>query len=219
MLSERLQSITSTRLLVLLRGFTPDEILPLARALAAGGVRAIEVTLDSPGSLESIRVLRQVGGPKLLVGAGTVLDSGAAERALRAGAQLLVTPGLAQDVASVAREERVPVIMGALTPSEVLAAHRAGSTMVKVFPATLFGPEYVRHLRGPLGHVPLLCSGGITAGNAGGYLAAGATAVGVGDFLVTRDAVVHCDWSGLTTRAQALMEIIGGDGLIPAAGG
>lgn len=210
MQSEHLQPIVSTRLLVLLRGYGPDEILPLARALAAGGVRAIEVTLDSPGSLESIRVLRQVGGPRLLVGAGTVLDSGAAERALRAGAQLLVTPGLAPDVAAVAREERVPIIMGALTPSEILSAHRAGATMVKVFPATLFGPDYIRHLRGPLGHVPLLCSGGISTENAGEYLAAGATAVGMGDALVDRTLVTAADWASLTARARAIAEVVAG---------
>lgn len=209
MQADRLQPLMSTRILAILQGLTPDEVIPVSRALAAGGIRAIEVTLDSPGSLESIRILRQLAGPSMLIGAGTVLDSGAAERALRAGAQMLATPGLAPDVAAIAREERMPIIMGGLTPSEVLAAHRAGSTMVNLFPATLYGPEYIQYVRGPLAHIPLLVSGGISTETARAYLDAGAAAVGVTG-LVSREDLATGNWPNLTTRARALMEVVAG---------
>lgn len=203
-----LQVIMETKVLAILRGLTPEQVLPMAGALAEGGIRALEVTLDSPAALESIQLLRHLGGPGLTVGAGTVLDGAAAARAIGVGAQVIVTPGVLPDVAAVCREERIPLLMGASTPSEVLAAHRSGSQLVKFFPASSLGIEFLKAMRAPLAHVPIMATGGIHAGNARAFLDAGASAVGVGGSLTSGAAVDEGDWPTVTARARELLAAI-----------
>lgn len=150
----------------------------LGRAVAGAGVGALEVTLTTDGALDAIAEIAGVGDVQ--VGAGTVLTGDDARASVEAGACFLVTPGVLPAVAEVAAESGVPVVMGALTPTEILSAVRLGAVAVKVFPARVGGPAYVRDLRGPFPAVPLVPSGGVDAGNARAFLDAGALAVSSG---------------------------------------
>jgi 2-dehydro-3-deoxyphosphogluconate aldolase/(4S)-4-hydroxy-2-oxoglutarate aldolase len=141
------------------------------------GLPVVEVTLDSPGALAAIRALRERGG--VTVVAGTVRTADEARAAVDAGAEAVVCPVSAPEVAEACRALAVPWIPGALSPSEIEAAWRAGAAMVKLFPGRLGGPQYVRDVLAPLADVPLIVTGGVDAGNAAEFLRAGAVAVGV----------------------------------------
>ena len=157
----------------------------VAEALVAGGVRAFEVTLDSPDAIHAIRSLaeRHADG-SLLVGAGTVLDVASATAAIQAGARFLVSPHTDVELIAWAVGRGMPFFPGAFTASEILAAWRAGAAAVKLFPASAVGPAYVREMRGPLASVPLIPTGGVTADNAAAFITAGALGVGVGSWLI-----------------------------------
>ena len=161
--------------MALLRGV--EDPVELAGVLAAGGVGVVEVTLDTPGALRAIESLRATGAVSVV--AGTVRTSADVEAAVTAGAEACVSPVLAPAVVARCLELGVPAVPGALTPTEVDAAWRAGAALVKLFPARTVGPQYVADLAKPLWDVPLLCTGGITAESAAAYLAAGAAAVGI----------------------------------------
>lgn len=161
-----------------------SSILQVADALVAGGVRAFEVTLNSPDALAAIRALGQRHSDgTLLVGAGTVLDIAGATAAVEAGARFLVSPHTDLELVRWAVAQKIPIFPGALTPTEILAAWQAGASAVKLFPASAVGASYVREMRGPLDGVPLIPTGGVTAGNASAFIAAGAVALGVGSWL------------------------------------
>jgi 2-dehydro-3-deoxyphosphogluconate aldolase/(4S)-4-hydroxy-2-oxoglutarate aldolase len=168
--------IREERLVVLLRKVV--DTVGLVDTLASAGVRVVEVTLDSPDADASIARLRERGDVTIL--AGTVLTPDDVERAVAAGAEACVGPTFAPEVVARCLDLGVPVIPGALTPTEIDAAWRAGAAMVKLFPAAVVGPQYIRDLAGPLGPVPLLATGGIDAANAGAFLRAGAVAVAAG---------------------------------------
>jgi len=178
------QEIKAARVIGIGRRLEASSILPVADALLAGGVRAFEVTLDSPDAMAAIRALaKHYSDGSLLVGAGTVLDVASATAAVEAGARFLVSPHTDGELIRWAVARRIPTFPGAFTPSEILAAWRAGASAVKLFPASTVGPSYVRELRGPLGDIPLIPTGGVTAETAGAFIAAGALGVGVGGWL------------------------------------
>lgn len=175
--------IREERLVVLLRKVA--DTVGFVDALASAGVRVVEVTLDSPAADASIARLRERGDVTVL--AGTVLTPIDVERAVAAGAEACVGPTFAPEVVARCLDLGVPAIPGALTPTEIDAAWRAGAAMVKLFPAAVVGPRYIRDLAGPLGPVPLLATGGIDAANAGGFLRAGAAAVAAGSAVTAAD--------------------------------
>ncbi|WGM20294.1 bifunctional 4-hydroxy-2-oxoglutarate aldolase/2-dehydro-3-deoxy-phosphogluconate aldolase [Paenarthrobacter sp. OM7] len=139
-----------------------------------------EITMDSETAVADITKLRNAGAT---VGAGTVLDKEQAAAALDAGAEFLVSPYLDEDLVGWASAQGIPVSPGALTPTEIVRAWNAGAAAVKVFPASVAGPQLIRELRGPLGHIPLMPTGGMTAENVRGFIDAGAVAAGVGGWL------------------------------------
>ncbi len=159
----------------------------VAEALAAGGVRAFELTLNDPEP-EALAAIEAVArrGPELglEIGAGTVLSIAAAGRAIDAGATFLVMPHLDPDLVTWAAQQGIPAFPGCATPTEILAAWRAGAAAVKLFPASVVGPGFVRELRGPFPEIPLLPTGGVTLETAPAFIAAGAIAVGLGGWLV-----------------------------------
>jgi 2-dehydro-3-deoxyphosphogluconate aldolase/(4S)-4-hydroxy-2-oxoglutarate aldolase len=179
--SAAIEAIRSRRVVAILRRIADP--LSVVRALRKGGIGIVEITLDSPGALETIARLRD--DPELVVLAGTVRTAEQARRAAEVGAQACVGPAVVPEVIAACRELGVPVIPGALTPTEVETASRSGAEMVKLFPAGLLGPEYVGDLLGPLGDVPLLATGHVDATTAAAFLRAGAAAVGVGSALVS----------------------------------
>lgn len=186
------------------RGLPPDRILDIGSGLAAGGVRAFEITLNSDGALAAIRRLAARFAPgELLVGAGTVMTPSAATAAIDAGATFIVTPNTDPEVIDLALSRGVPSFPGAFTPSEAIAAWRAGASAVKLFPASVVGPGFVRELRGPMPEIPLVPTGGVTLESGPGFIAAGAIAIGIGSWLTAGG-----DPALISARATRLVEAL-----------
>lgn len=175
-----IEAIRAERVVAILRR-VPDAPRVVA-SLRAGGIRVVEITLESDGALDTIAHLR--GDPELVVLAGTVRTPADVDEAAAAGAEGCVSPALVPEVIERCSSAGLPAIAGALTPSEIETAWRLGAAMVKLFPASLGGPAYVRDLVAPLADVPLLATGGVDARSAAAFLRAGAVAVGVGSALV-----------------------------------
>jgi 2-dehydro-3-deoxyphosphogluconate aldolase/(4S)-4-hydroxy-2-oxoglutarate aldolase len=193
-------AIITGRVIAIGRNLDPERAVRIGEALADRGVPAFEVTLQGPAALDAIGELHARLGDRLLVGAGTVLDVDGAAAAVNAGATFLVMPVTDVEVIRWASERGVPVFPGALSPTEVLTAWRAGASAIKLFPASVGGPALLRELRGPFPDIPLMPTGGVTADNARALLDAGAVAVGVGSWLAGAP-----DDATLRERAGALM--------------
>ena len=160
-----------------------------AEAVAKAGIPIVEITMTVPGAIEVISELIS-HAPNVIVGAGTVLDLETARLCLKAGAEFLTSPGLDLDIVKFARQENVLMLAGALTPTEVNAAWKAGSDMIKVFPcAQLGGESYIKALKGPFPQVPLIAAGGVNQQTASGFVLAGASALGIGGELIPRAAI------------------------------
>ncbi|HUW60969.1 MAG TPA: bifunctional 4-hydroxy-2-oxoglutarate aldolase/2-dehydro-3-deoxy-phosphogluconate aldolase [Candidatus Bathyarchaeia archaeon] len=180
-----------------------EELSRVVEAVAAGGVQCIEVTMTTPGALECIETAsRNLAGADVLLGVGTVLDSETCRMAILAGAQYVVTPTLSIPVIQMARRYGKPVFAGAYTPTEILTAWENGADFVKVFPASIGGPDYIKALKGPLPQVPLVPTGGVELDNIGAFLKAGASALGVGGNLVSKKLLAARDYKGLTENAK-----------------
>jgi 2-dehydro-3-deoxyphosphogluconate aldolase/(4S)-4-hydroxy-2-oxoglutarate aldolase len=183
-----------------------SEAIQLSRALLEGGITKLEFTLTNQEANQAINMVRKEFGASLTVGVGTVLDAEQANASIDAGAQFLVTPALLPDVIKVARERDIPIACGAYTPTEILTAWRLGADLVKVFPASVLGPGYIKDVRGPLPDIPLVPTGGVNVGNCAAFLNAGAYTVGVGGQLVSKDLVKKQDWAALTALARQYIE-------------
>lgn len=180
-----------------------DDLVHVVEAVAAGGVRAIEVTLTTPGALQCIeQATRALQGADALLGAGTVLDAESCRLAILAGAQYIVTPTLSTAVIQMARRYGKPIFCGAYTPTEILTAWENGADFVKVFPANIGGPDYIKAIRGPLPQIPLVPTGGVELDNIGAFLKAGASALGVGGNLVPKKLLAARDFAGITENAK-----------------
>lgn len=201
-----LQTILEDRALAVVRAPSISDPAALADALARGGIRAVELTFTTPGVLELLRTAADAGAT---IGAGTVLTAEQARAAIDSGAQFLVTPGLRPAVAEIALTRGIPVMMGALTPSEVMDALDLGAAAVKIFPARALGPAHFKDLLGPLPGAKLVPSGGVNASNAADFLAHGAVAVTAGTDVVSPTAVEAGDWDGIASRAQVFVESMG----------
>jgi 2-dehydro-3-deoxyphosphogluconate aldolase/(4S)-4-hydroxy-2-oxoglutarate aldolase len=198
-------TILSGRVVAIGRNLDPERALRIGEVLAQAAVPAFEVTLQGDAAYDAIRALRAGLGERLLVGAGTVLDVEGAAAAVDAGASFLVMPVTDVEVIGWAAERGVPVFPGALSPTEVLTAWRAGASAIKLFPASAGGPALLRELRGPFPDIPLMPTGGVTADNARSLIDAGAVAVGVGSWLAGAP-----DATTLRERATALMTAVSG---------
>lgn len=178
----------------------------MAHAAATGGIRLIEITWNSDRPADLITQLRR-DLPNCWIGAGTLLNLEQVRGAVAAGAQFLFTPHVDQTLIQLAIEHEVPVIPGALSPTEIVQAWQAGASSVKVFPVqAVGGATYIRSLQGPLGQIPLIPTGGVTVDNAPALLEAGAIAVGVSGDLFPQLAIDQEDWHFITQRAKILVE-------------
>jgi 2-dehydro-3-deoxyphosphogluconate aldolase / (4S)-4-hydroxy-2-oxoglutarate aldolase len=206
---EGLELFRETRIITIVRGVERDRILPLAEAVYEGGIRMLEVTLNTVGAYYMIKDLRKHFGKKMFIGAGTVLDTSDAKAAAEAGASFFVTPNTDKRVIQYGVDENIPVYPGALTPTEVAKAWKCGATAVKLFPAsTCGGPSYVKELMGPLGHIPLLAVGGVNASNAADYIRAGCTGIGVGSSVIHMPDIRDGNYEGIRNRAAALTAVV-----------
>lgn len=168
----------------MIRAASIDAALACTHALVRGGVTGIEITFSTPGAAEAIARARHEL-PDALVGAGTVLDQASLKAACDAGASFLVSPHTDEALIAAARERQVPFLPGGLTPTEIVRAWELGAACVKVFPGSAVGPGYVKALKGPLPHIPLMPTGGVDEKNLGEWFAAGVVAVGMGGSLAT----------------------------------
>jgi 2-dehydro-3-deoxyphosphogluconate aldolase/(4S)-4-hydroxy-2-oxoglutarate aldolase len=173
-----------------------EDALFAAEAVSSSGIPIVEVTMTVPGAIEVISELAR-SNPELVVGAGSLSDIETANRCLNAGAMFLTSPGLDLDIVAFALKKKIVVFPGALTPSEIMAAWKAGADFVKVFPCSpLGGPSYIKALKSPFPTVPLIASGGVNQQTAAGFIHAGAAALGIGRDLIQPDAIVRRerDW-------------------------
>ncbi|MBG6212856.1 MAG: bifunctional 4-hydroxy-2-oxoglutarate aldolase/2-dehydro-3-deoxy-phosphogluconate aldolase [Cryobacterium sp.] len=193
------------RLLAIIRATDPDAAIAASLALFASGIRFLEVSLVTTDALGIIAELARLAPSDCLVGAGTVLTTDDVHRSAAAGATFMVTPAITDAIAESARLG-LPVCAGALTPTEVVAARRAGATVVKLFPGSFGGPAYLKALRDPLPDVPFVPVGGVDAVRAAEYFAAGALAVGIGSPLLG-DAARGGDLDALRARAVSFLAV------------
>ncbi len=190
----------------ILRGFDNDAVREMVRAACAGGLANIEITMNSPNAEDSIRVAIETVGDRANVGAGTVCSPDDLERALEAGASFIVTPVLVPEVVRICVDRKIPVIPGALSPTEIHTAWSLGADLVKVFPANHFGPRYLKDIKGPLPQIKIMPTGGIDATTIGAFRQAGADAFGVGGGLFAAAGAEDRDWGAIESEARRLVD-------------
>lgn len=208
MANDTLQRIEDVGVIAVLRGVEPETVEAVGEAIVAGGVTALEVTADSPDAMASIETLVASLGDDALVGVGTVLDAETAREAIDTGAAFVVSPTFEPSVVEACNEAGVPVAPGVFTPTEAQRAHEAGADVVKIFPAKTGGPGHLSAIKGPLGHLDVIPTGGVGPDNAGEYVEAGAMAVGAGGAILDLDAVDRGDYEVLTENAAAMIEAV-----------
>jgi 2-dehydro-3-deoxyphosphogluconate aldolase/(4S)-4-hydroxy-2-oxoglutarate aldolase len=199
-----LKTIGEYGVVAVIRMKDPKKLAAVIDAVRQGGVKCIEITMTVPGAVESIRTLAATMPSDVLIGAGTVTTPAIAEEVIAAGAQFVVSPVLNLDVIAVCRKHAVACMPGCYTPTEIFTAWEAGADVCKVFPATSLGPKYFKDLSGPFPHIKLMPTGGVTIGNVGEWIAAGAVAVGIGSDLLDKAAIDEGRYEVLTERAATM---------------
>ncbi len=202
-----LSKIRTEKVIALIRAENSDGLLDCAKALADGGLTSIELTMTTPGA---IRMLEKATSelPDFLFGLGTVLDAETARMGILSGARFVVTPALRPDVITLCKRYSIPIFSGALTPTEVVNAWEAGADAAKIFPAEFFGPAYIKSLKGPLPHVEMVPTGGVTAENVGEFIKAGAYATAAGSSLVEAKALKEKNWAAIPAKAKAFVAAV-----------
>jgi 2-dehydro-3-deoxyphosphogluconate aldolase/(4S)-4-hydroxy-2-oxoglutarate aldolase len=205
--ADALSRIKTEKLVAIIRADSSDGLLDCARALAAGGLTSIELTMTTPGA---IAMLEKAAAelPDFLFGLGTVLDAETARAGILAGAKFIVTPALRPEVITLCKRYSVPVFAGALTPTEIVCAWETGADAVKVFPAEFFGPAYIKSVKAPLPQIDLVPTGGVTPDTIGAFLKAGAAACAAGSALVDGKSLKDRNWAVITARAQAFVKAV-----------
>lgn len=199
--------IAKEKIIVIVRDVSPVDIIPLAEAMYAGGIRLIEITFKADGSRNTetaacIRRLSESFKGRMHIGAGTVLTAEQTELACDAGAEFIISPDVFGDVIKRTRELGMISIPGALTPSEVREAVRFGADFVKLFPITSLGSEYVKAIKAPLSNVKFLAVGGINEKNMGEYIMAGVSGFGIGSNIVSKELIKNKKWDEITSLSE-----------------
>lgn len=203
---ERLDLIRQTGVVAIMRAQSSHQLIAAAEAIMQGGVMVIEVTMTTPGALDIIAQAAQRFGDKVLFGAGSILDPETARAAILAGAGFIVSPTLSLEVIALARRYAVPVMPGCYTPTEMLTAWQAGADMIKLFPASVGGPELVQALLAPLPQLEIVPVGGVDLDTAAEFIRKGAAALGVGGSLINQKLLDAGDMAELTRRAACFIE-------------
>ena len=198
-----LQRVLDLGIVAIIRAPSGDQLVQVAEALCAGGVDVIEITFTVPRAVEVLAEVSRKLGNKILLGAGTVLDSETARAAMLAGAEFIVTPAVRPEVIEMCHRYDKVVMSGAFTPTEVLHAWECGSDVVKVFPAEIGGPTLLKALAGPFPQIRLLPTGGVNLNTLGDFVKAGACAVGLGSSLVTKEHLASGDFAAMQKLAEA----------------
>jgi 2-dehydro-3-deoxyphosphogluconate aldolase/(4S)-4-hydroxy-2-oxoglutarate aldolase len=203
--SDKLQLIRETGVIAIMRAQSSDQLIAAADAIKAGGVRVIEVTMTTPGALAVTEEATRRYGQDVLFGAGTVLDAETARAAILAGAGFVVAPTLDLGTVALCNRYAVPVIPGCYTPTEMLAAWQAGADMIKLFPASVGGPDLLKAIRAPLPQLEIVPVGGVNLNTAAEFIRKGAAAIGVGSSLVNQKLLDAGDLGELERRAAAFI--------------
>ncbi len=206
--SEDLQRVLNHGIVAVIRAKSGDRLVDVAEALLAGGIEIMEVTFTVPGATRVLERVAEKIGDRVLLGAGTVLDTETARIALLSGAQFVVSPSTNVDVIQMCQRYSKLVMPGALTPTEVVTAWQAGADIVKVFPSDINGPTYLKALHGPLPQVHLMPTGGVNLETAADFLKCGACALGIGSSLVEAKVVEAGDMNHIETLARKYVEIV-----------
>lgn len=205
---EILDTLLQSGVIAIVRLNRAEALVQVAQAIHQGGLSAIEFTMTTPNALETIAEATKALGQSVLIGAGTVLDAETARAAILAGATFIVSPNTSAATIEMCHRYGIVSVPGAFTPTEILAAWEMGADLVKLFPAEVGGPAYLRAVRAPLPHIPLVPTGGVGLDNAAEYVRAGAAAVAVGSSLVSQQLVQTGDMARLSSAAAALGEAV-----------
>lgn len=210
-MSDNLERLKDKKIVAIIRGIAYEDGIQTAEALLAGGVTLLEITLNNDGALKLISECKDQYAGKLCVGAGTVLNLDMAKEAVAAGAEYIVSPNLDEKVIDYGLSAGVDVWPGTMTPTEIVRAYEAGASAVKVFPVGALGVNYVKDIRGPLGHIPMMVTGGVNVDNINDFFHAGAIAVGLGGNLVNKQLIKEKKYNDITNLAkQFLSKVKGG---------
>lgn len=203
------QRIIEIGIVPVVRASSADHARKAAEAVCAGGIPIVELTMTVPGAIELIADLRRTLDPEVLVGAGTVLDAQTAQHCIAAGADFIVSPGFDLATVQIAGQMGKLIMAGALTPTEVIAAWKAGSDFVKIFPCgSVGGAKYLKALKGPLPQVPMIPTGGVNLETAADFIRAGAEALGIGGELISPSALKSGNTEEITRLAAQYLEIV-----------
>lgn len=190
----------------IVRGVELEQIEPLIEAVISSGLKTLEITMNTQEAAQLIRKARKISQKHLMLGAGTVLDTDSLKQAIDAGATFIVMPTLVKDVLGYCLKNKIPVFPGALTPQEIYRVWKEGATMVKVFPAKFFGPEYFREIKGPFSDIELLACAGVTPSNMREYFTSGASAVAFGASVFKKEWLQTKDYPSITRAIKAYLE-------------
>ncbi len=212
--SDVIEKILKEKIIVIVRGVGKNNILPFAKAVCEGGVRVIELTYDASNpekdqeNAENIKMLVDYFGDKMLIGAGTVIRENQVELTKKAGGSFIISPDTNENIIKKTCELNMVSIPGALTPTEIQTAHLAGADFVKLFPVSIFGPQYVKDVKAPLSHIRILAVGGINEKNISDYLAAGAVGFGIGSNIVNKKLIETEDFNGITELTKKFLKAL-----------
>lgn len=204
------QSLTETKVVAVIRVDNSANLLEAAAALSKGGVKALEITMTSPGALDAIKEANEKLPDDVVIGVGSVLDPETARAAILAGAKFVVGPVLNLETIRMCQRYSILCIPGAFTPTEILRAWEAGADFVKIFPATRLGPSFIKDIKGPMPQVRLTPTGGVNLDNAAEFIKAGASFVGVGGSLVKKELIAAKKWDELTALAAQFIAKVKG---------
>lgn len=200
----KIEQLTQVPIIPVLRKIPYEKSDYIINALLEGGIRSIEITMDTERAADIINAAHTKYGSDISIGAGTVLTVEKAKEAIGAGAEFIVAPNFDEVIAKYAHEHEHNIffVPGVFTPSEMVSAIQAGADMVKLFPASVLGPQFIKDVKGPLSHIPIMCTGGIDISTVKSYLEAGADAVGAGSSLVKKRFIEENDWIGLLQETK-----------------
>lgn len=203
-----IEALNENKIIAIVRGVEKEKLIPLAEALYAGGIRFMEITYSADGSIsdeqtaENIKTLCEYFGERMYIGAGTVLTVKQVELTKTAGGGFIISPDVCEEVIKKTRELGMVSMPGALTPSEIQTAHRAGADFIKLFPITNMGVEYVKAIKAPLSHIKFLAVGGVDVSNMQDYLKAGVCGFGVGGNIINKAMLKNNDYKALENLAK-----------------
>lgn len=203
-----LNEITKRKAIAVVRMKDPQKLMDVIKAVQAGGVSIIEITMTVPNAIELIRKAAYELDENFIIGVGSILDGKSAEEAVNAGAKYVVSPIFKKEIIDAAHGLDVPVMPGAFSPTEILTAQEYGADIVKVFPANVVGMDFFKAVLAPMPHLKIMPTGGVTLSNAGDWIKAGACAVGIGSALLDKNAIKNEDYQVLTENAKKMMESI-----------